>query len=111
VRIFIYGTLLNPRTLAERSGHPALASRLQPAKLGGWRRVPAKDGRYPTLVRDRAGRVDGAVLVVSAAAFRRLQAYEGPRYQLMRVLAETQGGPVPAHAWIAGTANRRIGRS
>ena len=110
MRIFVYGTLLDPRTLAERSGDPVLAARMQPAMLAGWRRVLGTDGRYPTLVRDPAGRVDGAVLVVSAAALRRLQAYEGPRYQLMGVLAETPGGPVAAHAWIARAARRRIGR-
>lgn len=110
MRLFVYGTLLDPRTLAERAGDPVLPSRMRPATLSGWRRVPAKDGRYPTLVRDRAGRVEGAVLVASAAACRRLQAYEGPGYQLMRVLAETPRGPVPAYAWITGTMAGRIWR-
>jgi gamma-glutamylcyclotransferase (GGCT)/AIG2-like uncharacterized protein YtfP len=107
MRLFLYGTLLDPRTLAARSGDPALAARLLPARLDGWRRVVGKDGRYPTLVRDRAGRVDGAVLAVPAAALRRLQAYEGPRYQLVRVLAKTADGPVAARAWIAGAASQR----
>ena len=110
MRLFVYGTLLDPRILAERSGEPALALRMRPATLGGWRRMAGKDGRYPTLVRDRAGRVDGAVLIASAAALRRLQAYEGPGYHLVRVLAEARSGMVPAHAWIGGAASPRTWR-
>lgn len=107
MRLFLYGTLLDPRTLAERSGDPALPSRLAPAMLCGWRRVLAQDRRFPTLVRDRAGIVDGAVLTAPAAACRRLHAYEGPGYRLVRVSARTGSGPVPAFAWIADTATPR----
>jgi len=110
MQLFLYGTLLDPRTLARSAGEPALASRLRPAVLRGWQRVRARNSRYPTLARDPDGKVQGAVLSVPAAACRRLQAYEGPDYRLVRVLAETRGKPVPALAWIASSASRRAWR-
>lgn len=110
MRLFLYGTLLDPRTLAERAGDPALAARLQPAALRGWQRMLSSDPRFPTLLRDRAGKVDGAVVTASAAAIRRLQAYEGHGYQLVRVMAETPTGAVAAYAWIADNATRRLWR-
>lgn len=106
MRLFLYGTLLDPRRLAQRAADPGLPARLQPAVLRGFRRV-AGAGGYPTLVRDRAGRVEGAMLSVSAGALRRLQAYEGPRYRLTPVRAETAAGTLPAFVWIAGAATRR----
>jgi gamma-glutamylcyclotransferase (GGCT)/AIG2-like uncharacterized protein YtfP len=111
MRLFLYGTLLDPRTLAERAGEPGLGTRLSPAVLRGWRRVQTRDRRYPTLARNPAGEVRGAVLCVPAEARRRLHAYEGPGYRLVRVIAESGGGPVPAHAWIASPATRRTWRS
>lgn len=106
MRLFLYGTLLDPGRLAHLGGDPGLPARLRPAVLRGFRRV-AGTGGYPTLVPDRAGRVEGAVLGVSAAALRRLHAYEGPRYRLTPVRAETEAGKLPACAWIAGAATRR----
>jgi gamma-glutamylcyclotransferase (GGCT)/AIG2-like uncharacterized protein YtfP len=110
MQLFLYGTLLDPRRLAQCAGAPALASRLRPAVLRGWRRVLARNSRYPTLALDPDGEVQGAVLTVPAAASRRLQAYEGTDYRLVRVLAETRGKPVPALAWIAPSATRRTWR-
>jgi gamma-glutamylcyclotransferase (GGCT)/AIG2-like uncharacterized protein YtfP len=106
MRLFLYGTLLDADRLARLGGDPGLPARLRPAALRGFRRV-AGAGGYPTLVPDRAARVEGAVLDVPAGALRRLQAYEGPRYRLTPVRAETAAGPVAAFAWIAGAATRR----
>ena len=108
--LFLYGTLLDPRTLARRAGEPALRARSEPALLRGWRRVLARNSRYPTLARDPGGMVQGAVLTVPAAACRRLQAYEGRDYRLVRVVAEARGRPVPALAWIAASATHRAWR-
>jgi gamma-glutamylcyclotransferase (GGCT)/AIG2-like uncharacterized protein YtfP len=106
MRLFLYGMLLDADRLARLGGDPGLPARLRPAVLRGFRRV-AGAGGYPTLAPDRAGRVEGAVLGVSAAALRRLQAYEGPRYRLSPVRVETEAGPAAAFAWIAGAAKRR----
>ena len=106
MRLFLYGTLLDAGRLARLAGDPRLPARLRPAALRGFRRV-AGAGRYPTLVAERTGRVEGAVLELSAAALARLRAYEGPRYRLTPVRVETQAGPAAAFAWIAGATTRR----
>jgi gamma-glutamylcyclotransferase (GGCT)/AIG2-like uncharacterized protein YtfP len=97
MRLFLYGTLLNPDRLAAIAGDNVM---LTPATLRGWRRVALPDGRYPTLRRGR-GVVEGAVTWVTGAALVRLEAYEGPSYRLTRVVVRTTRGSVVAHAWIA----------
>jgi gamma-glutamylcyclotransferase (GGCT)/AIG2-like uncharacterized protein YtfP len=106
MRIFVYGTLLDPLTLARRAGTPGLGRRLAPALLAGYRRTGLRLSRYPTLRRDPAHVTDGAVVDIPAAALRRLAAYEGPRYRLCRRMAGTPAGPRPAWLWIAAGATR-----
>lgn len=108
MRVFLYGTLLQPKALARRGGVPGLAARLRPAVLRGWRRVALKGGRYPTLTRDRRAQVQGALVLVPAAARRRLQAYEGPRYRLVRLPVRAGTKILPAAAWLAPAGTRRI---
>lgn len=103
MRLFLYGTLLNPAVLARFAGR-ALPCR--PAVLAGHRRVRLRGTPYPTLVRAR-GTVDGAVTDVPAAALRRLMAYEGPRYELRRLVVATPRGKTAAFAWIADAPTRR----
>src|SRR4051812_4842133 len=107
MRLFLYGTLLDPCTLAARSGNPDLPARLVPASLPGWQRVVCRWGPYPTLRRNRTGVVDGAVLRVPASALARLAAYEGPAYRLSRVVVHTPNGKTVAHTWIAPGGTRR----
>lgn len=97
VRLFLYGTLLDPATLAAFAGR-ALPG--VPAVLPGWRRVALPGGRWPTLRRGR-GSVSGAVVSVGGAALARLAAYEGPAYRLTPVVVRTARGTMPARAWIA----------
>ena len=78
---------------------------LVPASLSGWRRVGLRGSLYPTL--RRGGRVPGALLHVSAAALRRLTAYEGPRYRLTRVVVAAPRGKIAAWTWIAAGATHR----
>ena len=106
MRLFLYGTLLDPATLAVRGGMAALPRRLRPATLAGWRRVALRGTRYPTLRRERGARVHGAVLDVPAAALKRLAAYEGTRYRLTRVVVVTPNGKTAAQTWIASAATR-----
>ena len=101
MRLFLYGTLLDARTLALRGGQPLPTSRAIPATLPGWRRVAMPGGRYPTLRRGRADCVRGVAVDVAAAILARLAAYEGPRYRLVGVVVATKTGPIRACAWIA----------
>jgi gamma-glutamylcyclotransferase (GGCT)/AIG2-like uncharacterized protein YtfP len=103
MRLFLYGTLLEPARLARCVGRRVA---LAPALLCGWRRVAMKGGRYPTLVRARAA-VGGAVARVDAAGLRRLVAYEGPLYELRRLAVRTGRGNSVAGVWIARAATRR----
>lgn len=99
--LFLYGALLDPAVLGPMSGMPALARRLRPARLAGWRRVALRGTPYPTLLRDPACAVDGGVLRVGAAPLARLAAYEGSAYRLVPVRVETARGAVRARAWVA----------
>ena len=89
MRWFLYGSLRDPAVLA------------------GWRRVARAGGPWPTLRRDRTGRVRGALLAVPAVARARLGAYEGAAYRLRRVIVVTSRGLRAALAWIAADAARR----
>ncbi len=97
MRLFLYGTLLDPDRLVRLAGRRVPRT---PAVLQGWRRVALPGGRFPTLRRGR-GSVAGAVVAVDAAALAGLVAYEGPCYRLMRVVVRTARGNIVAHAWIA----------
>jgi hypothetical protein len=107
MRVFLYGTLLDATTLAQRSGDPNLPARCVPATLHGWRRVALPDARWPTLRRDRAGEVTGALVDVTAAAAMRLAAYEGDMYRLLPVVVMTASGKTAARVWIAPGGTRR----
>jgi Gamma-glutamyl cyclotransferase, AIG2-like len=106
MRWFLYGSLRDPGLLARRAGAPGLAARMAPAQLPGWRRVARAAGPWPTLLRDRAGRVGGVLLAVPSAARARLAAWEGPAYRLRRVIVATARGRRAALAWIAADAAR-----
>ncbi len=67
VILFVYGTLLDAGVLTRVSGERALAQRLVPARLDGWRRVFLRGTPYPTLVPAAGASVNGAVLRVGAA--------------------------------------------
>jgi hypothetical protein len=98
VRPFLYGTLLDPATLAARSGEPASPMRCQRAVLRGWRRVTLARTPWPTSRRCAGGVVAGNIGIAGAAASRHLAAYEGPAYRLRRIVVEPR---IPAWAGIA----------
>ena len=101
MRVFLYGTLLHPDTLAARSGDPCLPARCRPAMLKGWRRVGLAGTPYPTLRSAHGASTKGIVVDLAPAALRRLTAYEGPAYRLTRLVVLTEQGNTAAHAWIA----------
>jgi len=99
MRLFVYGSLMDPALVARLTGRPANP---QPATLDGFRRARLRGTPYTTLLR-APGRVHGVLLVVGGRAFRRLSEYESPLYRLTRVRPRPLGSRacVPAHAWIA----------
>jgi hypothetical protein len=101
MRLFLYGTLLSPSTLAMRSGHPALPLRCNLATPQGWRRVALNAVPWPTLRRDPKGAVTGMMANVPARALARLTAWEGRTYRLTRLVVATARGKTAAHTWIA----------
>jgi gamma-glutamylcyclotransferase (GGCT)/AIG2-like uncharacterized protein YtfP len=101
VILFVYGTLLDAGVLTRVSGERALALRLVPARLDGWRRVFLRGTPYPTLVPAAGASVNGAVLRVGDAALARLSAYEGSAYVLTPLGVTTARGALRARAWIA----------
>jgi len=109
MRLFLYGSLLDPALLAARAGRRIA---LTPAVLAGWQRAARPGSRFPTLCRARGGRVEGALATVDGAALRRLVAYEGLEYRLHRVAVRWRredSGPATgaAWAWIAPGGTRR----
>lgn len=99
--IFLYGTLLDRRVLAVRSGDARFRRRrLTPATLAGHRRVVLRGTRYPTLVIDSRAVVHGVLMRPPPDAMRRLAAYEGPPYRLSPIRVATARGPRRVRAWI-----------
>ena len=92
--IFVYGSLLDQATLRRKSGDARLV--LVPARVAGWHRVWRE--RYPTL--RRGGVVDGGLVRVSARAFGKLCAYEGPAYRLYSRYARADGKVCRCFIWI-----------
>lgn len=101
MRLFLYGTLLDPATLARRGGVPGLPVRRIDASLRGWRRVSLPGVPWPTLRREPGKAVAGSILTVGAAALARLTAHEGSAYRLTRVVVDTPTGKTGAWTWIA----------
>lgn len=99
--IFLYGTLMDARILARRSGDAGLPLRAVPAVLLGYRRVRLRGTPYPTLRRDGAAAMAGELIRPTPAALNNLSTYEGPAYRLHPISVLTPRGPRRARAWIA----------
>ena len=104
MRLFIYGTLLDPARLHRLAGSNCVQF---PARLDGWRRVRLRFTQYPTLRRAFRACVQGAVIEVPAPALRRLVAYEGAAYRLARVAVHRPRGKTGVSAWIAPAITAR----
>jgi hypothetical protein len=103
MRLFLYGTLLDPDLLASVIGR---AVPLTQATLRGWRRVVLRNSHYPTLRRAR-DEVEGVLAIVNRPALARLAAYEGQSYRLTPIVAHTAHGTTAARAWIAPGGTHR----
>jgi len=102
MRLFAYGTLLIPGRLAGLARAPAAA-----AVLDGYRRVALRGGRWPGLRRAWRGQVAGRVLCLDAALARRVRAYEGPGWVLIRVVVRIGRRDTAVFAWVAPGATSR----
>jgi hypothetical protein len=91
MRFFFYGTLLDRDVMALVLGRRLPPAAYAAALLPGHARRRAKGASYPTLVRDPAAQVPGAVVGgLSARDVARLSAYEGPGYRIapLRVVVD-----------------------
>lgn len=108
--LFVFGTLLDARVLARKSGDPRLPARARPAWVDGMRRVPFRGTPYLTLL-PGPGRVEGLLLRPSPAAMHRLAAYEGAAYRLHPLRVATHRGPAWARAWLTARRHADPGRA
>jgi gamma-glutamylcyclotransferase (GGCT)/AIG2-like uncharacterized protein YtfP len=101
---FVYGTLLDDEVRALVLGRDAPVAA---ATLAGLRRVPVAGHRFPVVIVDPRGRVEGALLRdVDLAEAARLSYFEGPDYEAVRrPLAGADG--TGAEAWLFVPAPRR----
>jgi gamma-glutamylcyclotransferase (GGCT)/AIG2-like uncharacterized protein YtfP len=89
--LFAYGTLEVPAVLAKVTGSEHVA---RAATLAGFSRYLLASYPYPAMILDPAGSVGGSVFLdLDAAAFARLDAYEGNLYERC-VLSVTVGDAV-----------------
>ncbi len=101
MRVFLYGSLMDPAVFARRAGTPAPLETARPALLTGWRRVALRGTPFPTLVKAAAGSVDGSLVDLPPALLPPLHAYEGALYRFLPVRVLCDGCRLAARAWIS----------
>jgi len=98
VRFFFYGTLIDTDVRRLVMGRHAPET-VEESSLSGWRRVKLADVTYPSLVKDRAGKVEGVLARgLNDAARRALIRYEGEEYDLIQTEVALASGKTVA-AW------------
>ena len=104
--VFVYGTLQHPPLLHRLLGRvPASV----PAELAGHRAAPLAGRPYPGLVRDDGHVARGRIIIdLSDDDLATLDAFEGPEYGRIGVVATVDGGDVPADAWLLIGPSRRL---
>jgi gamma-glutamylcyclotransferase (GGCT)/AIG2-like uncharacterized protein YtfP len=101
MRVFLYGSLMDPDVFARVAGTAAPVEAARPALLPGWRRVFLRGTPFPTLVRDPSGAVDGLLAAIPPALLPALHAYEGALYRFLPVRVLSDGAIRAARAWVA----------
>ena len=82
MRLFFYGTMMDPEVRRIVLSGEAEALTIRPARLGGYRRVCAGSGDYPLLVRRTAGQVHGELVCgLSPEGLCKVAHFEGPDYR------------------------------
>ncbi len=97
MRVFFYGTMMDPDVRRLVLGDRAAELEIRPALLPGFRRVAAARGDYPMLLRRAASRVGGQLADgLGQADLQRLMHFEGPDYLPSR---EAVIGPSGERRW------------
>ena len=108
VSFFFYGTLLDPDVRRGVFLEGASGFDLAPAELYGFRRVRAREGSYPVLIRAKGGRVRGLLADrLDRDALLRIAHFEGPGYLPSPVSLRTPAGR--RAAWTLLPYRRRCG--
>lgn len=102
MKLFFFGTLMDPDIRAIVLGRDFDPDRIQPAIVQGFRRVFVAGRHYPMLLRHALGWVEGTLVTgVDAQALHRLQVYEGWEYALRPIQVQTKAGhKVMAHVFM-----------
>ncbi|QEY31104.1 gamma-glutamylcyclotransferase [Synechococcus sp. RSCCF101] len=103
--LFVYGSLMCADIFERVSGVPA---RLEPAELPGYRRWSVRGEDYPAIVPDPPAVVAGRLVrALPAAAWPRLDRFEGELYRRCSVRVQLPGGrALPAQAYVLDPAER-----
>ncbi|WP_291297846.1 gamma-glutamylcyclotransferase family protein [Elioraea sp.] len=101
MRVFVYGSLMDPAVFARRTGTAAPLAAARPALLAGWRRVTLRGTPFPTLLPDPRAAVDGLLVALPPSLLPPLHAYEGALYRFLPVRVLSEGHRLAARAWIA----------
>lgn len=100
MRLFFYGTLMDPDICRLVLGEQAQRMRSCPAALPGYRRVRGRKGNFPVLVRRTGGRVHGQLVEgLDATALASIAHFEGREYEPESRLVIDQTGRRQA-AWL-----------
>ena len=107
MRLFFYGTLLDPDVQSLVLGRVLGSHELTPASLRHFRRIYIAGRAYPMILPHRGGAVDGAVAGrLSKDDLARIALYEGDDYRLERhtvfpdASADQTSAPAPMSAWL-----------
>jgi gamma-glutamylcyclotransferase (GGCT)/AIG2-like uncharacterized protein YtfP len=105
VRLFFYGTLLDPDVQSLVLGRVLGAGDLTTAVLRHFRRVYIAGRSYPMIVPHHGGAVHGAVTSLSRDELARIARYEGAGYRLERHGvwphgADARSATTPVFAWL-----------
>jgi gamma-glutamylcyclotransferase (GGCT)/AIG2-like uncharacterized protein YtfP len=104
MKLFAYGTLMDPEIMMQVSGAECRSAQ---AVLHHFVRKAVRGEVYPAIAPLRGASVDGVVYFgLPAAAFDRLDRFEGPLYRRTAVVAVLEGGdPVKAQAYVIAPNN------
>ncbi len=102
MRLFFFGTLMDPEVRAIVMGHDVDPDNVEPAVVQGFRRVFVAGRHYPMLLAHASGWVDGTLVSgLDVARVHRLQVYEGWEYSLQPIQVQTTSGrKVMAHVFM-----------
>ncbi len=93
MRLFFFGTLMDPEVRAIVMGRQLPADAVEPAVVQGFRRVFVAGRHYPMLLAHASGWVDGTLVSgLDAETVHRLQVYEGWEYTLTPLRVRTASG-------------------